>query len=258
MEPQHPQPSEHPNGLAGQNLSGWHHDPMGRFEYRYFNGVQWTSDVSINGQRYVDAPIAQFVPQIAPRPTIKNPPRGKAIAAFVLAISALFVGWIPFVFALATGAAICAIVFGVHGLKAARLQDGWGRGFAVAGLALSPFALAVCVGGFFFTQAVVREVRGFTDPGPNELFIEPPCVVSNGAATLHGRIHNLDGTVHDYRIIVHFDDGTNVAVGDANVHDVQPGATAVWTASALVNGTSAECNVTNVSGPLPFGIDLQS
>jgi hypothetical protein len=248
-----PQPGQNPNGLAG-----WHHDPMGRFEYRYFNGVQWTSDVSVNGQRYVDAPIAQVVPQVAPHVVIKNPPRGKAIAAFVLAISALFVGWIPFVFVLATGAAICAIVFGVLGLKAARLQDGFGRGFAVAGLALSPFALAVCVGGFFFTLAVVREVRGFADPGPNELFIEPPCVVSNGTATLHGRIHNLDGSVHDYRIIVHFDDGTIDTVGDAVVTEVQPDATAVWTASAPVNGSSAECNVTNVFGPIPFGIDLQS
>ena len=152
---------------------------MGRFEFRYFNGVQWTSDVSVNGQRYVDAPIAQIVPQVVPYMARKKPPRGKAIAAFVLGISALVVGWIPFVFALAAGAAICAIVFGVLGLQAARVHDGYGRGFAVAGLALSPFALAVCVGGFFFTQSVVREIRGFTDPGPNELFVEQPCVVAN-------------------------------------------------------------------------------
>jgi hypothetical protein len=258
VEPQHPQPGQTPSSQNPSGLAGWHHDPMGRFEYRYFNGVQWTSDVSVNGQRYVDAPINQIVPQIVPRLAKKNPPRGKAIAAFVLGMSALFVGWIPFVFVLATGAAICAIVFGVLGLKAARLQDGYGRGFAIAGLALSPFALAACVGGFFFTQAVVREVRGFTDPGPNEVFIEPPCVVSNGAATLHGRIHNLDGRVHDYRIIVHFDDGTIDAVGSAVVNDVQPDASAVWTASALVDGTSAECDVTNVFGPIPFDIDLES
>ena len=232
---------------------------MGRFEYRYFNGVRWTSDVSTNGQRYVDTPIAQFVPQMAPHMPVKNPPRGKAIAAFVLGISALFVGWIPFVFVLATGAAIAAIVFGVLGVQAARRHDGYGRGFAVAGLALSPFALAACVGGFFLTQAVVREVRGFADPGPNELIVEPPCVVSNGTATLHGRIHNLDGRVHDYRIVVDFDDGTSFpTAGTAIVHDVQPGVTAVWTASARVNGLAAQCNVTNVFGPIPFGIDLQS
>lgn len=238
---------------------GWHRDPLGRFEYRYFNGEQWTSDVSINGQRYVDAPIAQFVPQFAPHMASKNPPRGKAIAAFVLGISALFVGWIPFVFVLATGAAIAAIVLGVLGLQAARRQDGFGRGFAVAGLALSPFALAACVVGFFFTQSIVREVRDFADPGPNELIVEPPCIVINGTASLHGRIHNLDGRAHDYRIVVDFDDGTGFArAGTAVVHDVQPDATAVWTASARVNGAAAECNVSNVFGPIPFGIDLQS
>ena len=254
MEPQPPQYTEHPNGLAG-----WHRDPLGRFEFRYFNGVQWTSDVSVNGQRYVDAPIAQIVPQVAPYMARKNPPRGKAIAAFVLGISALFVGWIPFVFALAAGAAICAIVFGVLGLQAARVHDGYGRGFAVAGLALSPFALAVCVGGFFFTQSVVREIRGFADPGPNELFVEQPCVVANGTASLHGRIHNLDGRAHEYRIVVDFNDGTNdPASGTAVVSDVQPDATAVWTATAKVNGSSAECNVTKVFGPIPFGIDLES
>jgi len=250
VEPQSPQSSENHNGLAG-----WHRDPMGRFEFRYFNGVQWTSDVSVNGQRYVDAPMAQIVPHMAS----KNPPRGKSIAAFVLGISALVVGWIPFVFALAAGAAICAIVFGVLGLQAARVHDGYGRGFAVAGLALSPFALAVCVGGFFFTQSVVREIRGFTDPGPNELFVEQPCVVANGTASLHGRIHNLDGRAHEYRIVVDFNDGTNdPASGTAVVSDVQPDATAVWTATARVNGSSAECNVTNVFGPIPFGIDLES
>jgi len=254
VEPQHLQSNENPNGLAG-----WHRDPTARFEYRYFNGVQWTSDVSVNGQRYVDAPMAQIVPQVAPNMARKSPPRGKAIAAFVLGLSALLVGWIPFVFALATGAAVCAIVFGVLGLKAARVHDGHGRGFAVAGLVLSPFALAACVGGFFFTQAVVREIRGFTDPGPNELFVEQPCVVSNGTASLHGRIHNLDGQAHDYRIVVDFSDGTNdSASGTAVVSDVQPDATAVWTATAKVNGSSATCNVTHVFGPIPFGIDLES
>ena len=238
---------------------GWHRDPLGRYEYRYFNGVQWTSDVSVDGQRYVDSPLAQIAPQIGPRWAAQHRSRGKAIAAFVLGISAVGVGWIPFIFVLATGAAIAAIVLGVLGLQAARSQDGYGRGFAVAGLALSPFALAACVGGFFFTQAVVREVRGFANPGPNEVFVDQPCVVANGTATLRGRIHNLDGRVHDYRIVVDFDDGTNHPhAGTSSVRNVQPDATATWTVSARATGTAAECGVANVFGPLPFGVDLQS
>ena len=35
--------------------------PAGRFEYRYHNGVVWTSDVASNGQRYVD-PLAPASP----------------------------------------------------------------------------------------------------------------------------------------------------------------------------------------------------
>ena len=104
---------------------GWYIDPQGRFEYRYFNGVQWTSDVSVNGRRYVDTPMAQ---PILPAPM---PPRhrGKAIASMVMGISAVALGWVPFVFVLAAAAAVAAIVFGVLGLKSARLNDGYGHEF---------------------------------------------------------------------------------------------------------------------------------
>ncbi|MBK8333056.1 MAG: DUF2510 domain-containing protein [Acidimicrobiaceae bacterium] len=39
--------------------AGWHPDPTGRFEFRYYNGQRWTADVSLNGQRFIDevAPV---------------------------------------------------------------------------------------------------------------------------------------------------------------------------------------------------------
>ena len=146
---------------GGQNPGGWHRDPMGRFEYRYFNGVQWTSDVAINGQRYVDAPITQFAQQA---PT-KLPSRGMAIASFITGVAAVALGWVPFVFVFAAVAAITAFVFGILGLQNAKANDGRGRGFALTGVVLAPIALVVCVGGFFFTRAVVREFRDFIEPG---------------------------------------------------------------------------------------------
>lgn len=33
---------------------GWHADPMGRFEYRYWDGTRWTDHVSRGGQTFVD------------------------------------------------------------------------------------------------------------------------------------------------------------------------------------------------------------
>lgn len=249
METQQPQPP------AGQDPSGWHRDPWGRFEYRYFNGVQWTSDVAINGQRYVDSPIQQLMPQLkSPRPS-----RGMAITSFVAGIAGVVIGWVPFVFVLGACAAIAAIVFGILGLNAARRHDGHGRGFAVAGLALSPFALAVCLGGFYFTRAVVREFRDFVEPGPHELFVEQPCTFEGGRVTLRGTIRNLDDHEHDYRIFVDFSSALDVTKSSmVPVRDVGPSDTASWSSSADIAGNSIKCEVTGVFGPLPFDVDTQS
>jgi len=234
--------------------AGWQIDPSGRFDYRYFNGVQWTSDVAVNGKRYVDAPI----PPVLPATPVKRPPRGMAITAFVLGLCGIVLGWVPFIFVIATGAAIGAIVFGILGLRSARRHDGYGRGFAITGLILSPFALAMCVGGLFLTRAVVREFREFIEPGPLELIADQPCTLTDGRATMHGTVHNLDDHEHDYRIVVEFkgndgDSGENTAA----VSNVAADATAPWTASVAIAGSSVTCKVTDVFGGLPFDFDDQ-
>jgi Protein of unknown function (DUF2510) len=233
--------------------AGWYADPWGRFEYRYFNGVQWTSDVAIDGQRYV-SPIDQVVGQ----PQTPARPRGKAITAMVTGISAVALGWVPFVFVFAAGAAIVAAVFGILGLKTAKQHDGYGRGFALVGLALSPIGLAVCVGGFFFTKAVVREFRDFVEPGPHELFVEQPCTLDDGQATFNGTIRNLDDHDHDYRIFVEFSGPDDDESSTVSIHDVAAGETAPWSSSVNFNDSSVECEVTDVFGPIPFDIDEQS
>ncbi len=234
---------------------GWHRDPQGRFEYRYFNGSQWTPDVSIDGRRYVDTPIERSVPA----PDAPRRSRALAVTSFVTGISAVFLGWVPFVFVAAAAAAIAALVFGVLGLKASRRQGGYGRGFAVAGLVLAPCALAVCVGGFFFTKAVVRELRDFVDPGPHELFVEQPCTIADGRATLRGTIRNLDDRDHDYRLIVEFKSPSDSKkLSTIAVRNVGPGDTADWSSSAAIIGTSVTCRVTDVFGPAPFDIDKGS
>jgi uncharacterized protein DUF4190/uncharacterized protein DUF2510 len=240
------------HGVQGRATpSGWYADPQGRFEYRYFNGVQWTSDVAINGQRYVDSFVDRPIP-----PQLQTPrPRGMAITSFVTGLAGVVVGWVPFVFALAACSAIVAIVFGILALRTSRRHDGYGRGFAIAGLALSPVALAVCVGGFFLTKAVVREFRNFIEPGPHVLFVEQPCTVDGGRATLDGTIHNVDDHDHDYRIVVQFRSSDSTESSTVTVLDVGPDATTDWSASAEISGDTVTCEVVDVFGPLPFGIE---
>jgi len=181
-----------------------------------------------------------------------------AITAFVLGLCGVVLGWIPFIFVIAAGAAIGAIVFGILGLRSARRHDGHGRRFAITGLVLAPFALAVCVGGFFITRTVVREFREFIDPGPHELVADQPCTLVDGRATLHGTIHNLDDHAHDYRIVVKFTGSGGDSSDDTEtVKGVAVDATAAWSASAVVAGTSVSCAVTDVFGPLPFEFDNQ-
>jgi hypothetical protein len=240
--------------------SGWYQDPTGRFEYRYFNGVQWMPDVAANGQRYVDVPMDQVrMAQVTVRPSPARRPRGMAITSFITAMAAVLLGWVPFVFALAAAAAIAAFVFGALGLRTALQHDGYGRGFAITGLLLSPVALAVCVGGFFFTKAVLHELHDFVKPGPHQVIIEQPCTVDNGRATARGSIHNLDDQTHAYRIVVDFTPpGDGPTSATARVKDVRAGATSPWSTSTAVSGTSVTCKVAKVFGPFPFDLDNQS
>ena len=38
--------------------AGWHADPFGRFDHRYWDGARWTEHVATAGQQSTDAPIA--------------------------------------------------------------------------------------------------------------------------------------------------------------------------------------------------------
>ena len=45
--------------------AGWHPDPLGRHEHRYWDGTQWTEHVSSHGKQSVDPPVGN-----APVPTV--------------------------------------------------------------------------------------------------------------------------------------------------------------------------------------------
>jgi uncharacterized protein YxjI len=49
-----------------QHAADWYPDPMGRHEYRYWDGAKWTEHVSSHGKQAIDPPVgASHVPTVA-------------------------------------------------------------------------------------------------------------------------------------------------------------------------------------------------
>ncbi len=63
----------------GQYPAGWHPDPTGRFEHRYWDGTTWTDNVSVAGQMHHDPvvtlpePAAVVAPDPEPEPVPPEP-----------------------------------------------------------------------------------------------------------------------------------------------------------------------------------------
>lgn len=235
-------------------VAGWYPDPSGRFELRYHNGRSWTADVSADGARYVD-PLGTSPPaRAATAGTGRN---GPAVAAMVLGIVSIGIGWLPFVVALGIVASVLAIVFGVVGRSRAR-RTGAGAGYALAGLITGLVGALVCVGGVLFTIAFVRELDRYSNPAPNTVEIDR-CTTSGAETTAAGRITNLGDEPADFSIRIHF-----VRPGTDNpdrrvrvsVDDVPPGGSAPFAVSRPVSLGEIDCLVARVDGPLPFGVDV--
>jgi hypothetical protein len=55
-------------------VAGWHADPFGRYDHRYWDGTQWTEHVATAGQQSVDAPVPGPPPPAgAPAPAASSP-----------------------------------------------------------------------------------------------------------------------------------------------------------------------------------------
>jgi hypothetical protein len=56
-EPEQPEPPPGPEASQGGppvSPPAWHPDPSGRFHWRWWDGREWTSQVSIDGQHMID------------------------------------------------------------------------------------------------------------------------------------------------------------------------------------------------------------
>ena len=227
--------------------AGWHPDPLGRYEYRYFNGHEWTADVSGRGERFVDPAGVEA--------TATTPPKsghGLATAAFVIGLVSLLGAWIPFVFVLAAAGAITSIALGVAALKKPQ------PGFAIAGIVLSIAALLTCIAGFAFTRLVVREVEAYLQPGPHTPTITT-CKIVDGAMSFAGTWRNDDSVVHDYTVVIEYVvAGSTKGTDDIIVKTLAPNEVTPLTSNAIVIASgNATCKL-SVYGPTPFGVPQKS
>ena len=238
---------------------GWYPDPSGRFEFRFHNGSLWTADVSTNGQRYVDPLGATPVAATAVLPPSTGQRNGLALASMILGIVAVTIAWMPFIVVVGAVCAFLAVVFGVIALVRAK-RSATGRGFAVAGLITGGVGALLCVVGVVLSFAVVRAVDRYDNPAANEVTVTS-CEIDGSTARAIGRIENLDDVEADFTVQIAFTrPGTDNPhrTARAFIDDVAPGDTVEFELTRRVDLEDVACIVTDVTGPLPFGLDVET
>jgi hypothetical protein len=238
------------NDSGPSSRADWYPDPLGRFEYRYHDGRDWTADVSIHGVRYVD-PVVAGSPGTGGPTEVRH---GIATASMILGIAAVCIAWMPVFFVVGTVLAVVAIVLA---LVARRRRPRDVRGFATVGLLTGIGAVVLTAVGVWSTVVVVRAVQRFVDPPDNEAVLER-CADAGGELVVEGRLTNLSDDVADYRVVVRVPRGVlDSRLVTVVVDDVDPGQTVAFADRfpiANFDGGRA-CRIQRVTGPLPFGVD---
>lgn len=247
--------------------AGWYPDPLGRCEFRWFNGLRWTADVSVDGRRFVDdldapgrAPVGPGAlgPAAAPLGMPVRLSRTLAMLAMIFGLAGLVIAWVPFVFVVGGLGGIAAVVLGIVALRRIGANRASGRGMAVTGIVAGVAALAMCVVGFVFTRAVVREITEFTDPGPVDAQVTT-CTAEGVTVTMTGTIDNRDDRSHDYVLDIRIDDRTGYqTTAHVAVDDVAAGEHRAWSSDRFVRGLDAgtvACKLGEVNGPYPFDLN---
>jgi Protein of unknown function (DUF2510) len=238
--------------------AGWYADPMGRYEHRYYNGREWTADVSGGGRRFVD-PLGITPTPIGPTggTAATGSRNGAATASMVLGIVALSIAWIPFLFVLGVIAAILALVFATVGWRRAG-SSGSGRSFSVVGFATAGSALVAAVLGGTLSVVVLDVYDRYLNPQPNEVAVTS-CELEGTRATMTGRLTNTGDDTSSYSVQVGF-----VRPGTDNPHrselvaieDVPAGDSMTFEAQSQVDLDDVDCVILEVTGPLPFGLEV--
>ena len=234
--------------------AAWWDDPTGRFDQRYHNGVRWTADVALDGVRYVD-PLPEAPGPGGPPPD-RDARNGRAVAALVLGIVGMTLGWLPYVFAVGAVASLLAVFLGVRELRRAR-GSGAGRAASTAGTVTGGVGLVVAVVGLFFTLAFEDARADYDAPAEHRVEVTE-CSYLRPRWTALATVENLSSAEADFTVRIGFvRPGTdNVRLSDTVVVDgVSPGEVRTIEAAGSIDDESIDCVVLWVRGPRPFGFD---
>ncbi len=239
-------------------MSGWYPDPTGRFEFRYHNDRHWTADVASSGQRYIDplpdptTTTAWTTPggPVGPIGQADEGGNGLAIASMVCGIVGITIAWVPFFGIAGLIAALVGLALSGPALKRSK-PAGARRGAAIAGLVTSALGIVLGVLGIVLTVYLVRAIDRFDDPGPVDTAITS-CEQDGTDVVATGELTNRSGSERDYSVHVRLGTGSSDWV---SVEDVPAGGTATFTARELGSFRDRACEVVEVRGPMPFGLD---
>jgi hypothetical protein len=173
----------------------------------------------------------------------------------VLGIAGVTTGWMPYVFVVGAVCSVLGIIFGTIVLR----QRGEPRSFAVAGVLTGVSGLLLVALGIVTTRVVTSAVNDFVDEPPAVVELDR-CVANDGAVTVEGTIENRGDQASDYRIVIavgQFPSRDRVVI---EVDDVEPGSPSGFASTIAVDlggeQSDAACDVVDITGPLPFGLDL--
>ncbi len=229
--------------------SGWFPDPLDRYDHRYFNGTNWTSDVSSDGVRHVDPLGARPGPGTSGGSSHAG--NRAATAAVVMGSIALVIAWIPFIVVVGATLAVLAVVFGIRGLRRSK-QTGTGRGASLAGLIMGGLGMGASVVGVVLSVVFWNAVVEFVEPGDHDVEVTS-CEIDGRAMRVAGTIENQSDVAREYTVFVEVDGRTETAIVEA----VAQGATADWSVTITAPSVPDTCDPELiVHGPLPFDLEL--
>ncbi len=212
--------------------------------------------MSANGTRFIDPLGLDVTPGVDDR-NATGESNGVASAAMVLGVLAVATAWMPFIVVFGVVAAVLAVAFGLVGLRRSQVS-GVGRNRAIVGLATGASGLVAGMLGVVLTVIVVGVYDDYLNPAPHEVTITS-CTVAGSRASATGTLTNLGDSTADFSVVVDFvRRGTDNVdrQGRVDVDEVEAGDSTEFTVERQVTLDDVDCIVSDVNGPLPFGLDL--